>query len=107
MKVVVLQTLSGAHGSFARGRGEADAPDADAGEFRLPEQVYEEIIRRMPGNLKHREAQSRRYAAKSMVAHHLARVEDAAIRPYPVHTDPAVVRGALEVLYHALNEGAY
>ncbi|MBV9928602.1 MAG: hypothetical protein JOZ96_26535 [Acidobacteria bacterium] len=74
---------------------------------RLPEQVYEAIIRWMPGNLKHTEAQTRRYAAKSMVAHHLARGEAAAIRPYLSHADPAVVRGALEVLLHALDEGAY
>jgi hypothetical protein len=74
---------------------------------RLPDQVYEAIIRWMPGNLTHPKAQTRRYAAKCMVSHHRARGEAAAIRPYLAHTDPAVVRGALEVLYHALNEGDY
>lgn len=74
---------------------------------RLPDDVYEAIIRWMPGNLTHPEAQTRRYAAKCMVSHHLARGEAAAIRPYLAHTDPSVVRGALEVLYHALNEGEY
>ena len=76
-------------------------------QSRLPDQAYEAIISWMPGNLKHPEAQTRRYAAKSMVSHHLARGEAAAIRPYLSHTDAAVVRGALEVLYHALNEGEY
>jgi hypothetical protein len=72
-------------------------PDQARGH--LTESEYEALIRWMPGNLRHPDAVTRRYAAKCLVSHHLARNEIAALRPYLADADTDVVSGALYFLW--------
>ena len=64
----------------------------------LTARQYNSIMQWMPSNLKHSNAATRHFAAKCLVAHHLARGETGAVESYLVHADQDVVLGALGFL---------